>query len=49
MIVIIMKKIILFLILLFEYTSVLSQQNLVPNHSFEELKKCPDNVGDLLH
>ncbi len=38
-----MKKAILFLIIIFEFTSVFSQHNLVPNYSFEELKKCPDN------
>ena len=38
-----MRKLILFLVLLFELTSVFSQHNLVPNYSFEELKKCPDS------
>jgi len=38
-----MKKLILFLIIIFEFTAVFSQHNLVPNYSFEELKKCPDD------
>jgi len=39
-----MKKLILFLIFIFEFITVFSQYNLVPNYSFEELKKCPDNI-----
>ena len=39
-----MRKAILFLIIIFEFTAVFSQHNLVPNYSFEKLKKCPDNI-----